>query len=49
MFPNQPSITLYYPLAEFLGAGEGLMTYTFADAVNPSLTFGFKKACGISG
>ncbi|MBF0194893.1 MAG: hypothetical protein HQL71_10050 [Magnetococcales bacterium] len=36
LFPNQPSITLYDPLAELLGAGDGKFTYTFADAVKLS-------------
>lgn len=33
MFPKTPAITLHDPLAEFLGAGDGLLTYTFDDAV----------------
>ncbi|MBF0136791.1 MAG: hypothetical protein H7833_16365 [Magnetococcus sp. DMHC-1] len=32
-FPLEPTITLYDPLAEFLGGGKGLFTYTFEDAV----------------
>ncbi len=32
-FPQEPSITLYDPLAEFLGAGDGHITYRFEDAV----------------
>lgn len=33
MFPKTPSITLYDPLGDLLGAGDGLFTYTFDDAV----------------
>ncbi|MEO5350872.1 MAG: hypothetical protein H7836_14690 [Magnetococcus sp. YQC-3] len=33
MFPKTPAITLYDPLADFLGAGDGHITYTFDDAV----------------
>ncbi len=36
MFPQDISITLYDPLAELLGAGEGRFTYTFDDAVKLS-------------
>ncbi|MBF0443971.1 MAG: hypothetical protein HQL68_00140 [Magnetococcales bacterium] len=36
IFPDQPSITLYDPLAELLGAGDGKFTYTFVDAVKLS-------------
>ncbi len=33
-YQNAPSITLYDPLADFLGASQdGLLTYTYADAV----------------
>src|SRR5690625_7105459 len=33
-YSDAPSITLYDPLADFLGASqEGLLTYTYADAV----------------
>ncbi|MBF8271788.1 MAG: hypothetical protein HW380_893 [Magnetococcales bacterium] len=33
MFPETPSITCHDPLAELLGAGSGVFTYTFDDAV----------------
>lgn len=33
MFPKTPSITLYDPLGDLLGAGGGQFTYTFEDAV----------------
>lgn len=33
MFPKTPSITLYDPLGDLLGAGDGYFTYTFEDAV----------------
>jgi hypothetical protein len=33
MFPSTPAITLYDPLGHLLGAGDGLFTYTFIDAV----------------
>jgi len=36
MFPQDISITLYDPLAELLGAGEGRFTYTFDDAAKLS-------------
>ncbi|MBF0382596.1 MAG: hypothetical protein HQL69_16365 [Magnetococcales bacterium] len=36
MFPDQPAITLFDPLAELLGAGDGRLTYTFDDAVKLS-------------
>ncbi|MBF0382745.1 MAG: hypothetical protein HQL69_17115 [Magnetococcales bacterium] len=36
IFPSQPSITLYDPLADLLGAGDGKFTYTFGDAVKLS-------------
>ncbi|HHB12047.1 MAG TPA: hypothetical protein ENK62_02465 [Chromatiales bacterium] len=32
-YPNRPEITLYDPLAELLGAGDGRLTYRFTDAV----------------
>lgn len=32
-FPDRPAITLYDPLAELLGAGDGRLTYHFTDAV----------------
>jgi hypothetical protein len=35
-FPETPSITLFDPLAELLGAGDGLFHYTFDDAVKLS-------------
>ncbi|MBF0426202.1 MAG: hypothetical protein HQL66_10345 [Magnetococcales bacterium] len=35
-FPSEPTITVRDPLAEFLGAGKGYFTYTFADAVRLS-------------
>jgi hypothetical protein len=36
LFPLEPAITLYDPLGELLGAGEGVFTYTFDDAVKLS-------------
>ena len=36
MFPQDTSITLYDPLAELLGAGDGRFTYTFDDAAKLS-------------
>ncbi|MEO5362796.1 MAG: hypothetical protein H7838_04135 [Magnetococcus sp. DMHC-8] len=33
MFPKHPAITLYDPLGDLLGAGDGHFTYTFDDAV----------------
>ena len=33
MFPDTPSIRLYDPLGDLLGAGDGHFTYTFDDAV----------------
>ncbi|MBF0160201.1 MAG: hypothetical protein HQL58_11835 [Magnetococcales bacterium] len=36
MFPKQPSITLYDPLAELLGAGDGHFSYCFDDVVKLS-------------
>ncbi|MBF0401788.1 MAG: hypothetical protein HQL90_13605 [Magnetococcales bacterium] len=33
MFPKTPAITLYDPLGDLLGAGDGHFTYTFEDAV----------------
>ncbi|MBF0359076.1 MAG: hypothetical protein HQL70_10755 [Magnetococcales bacterium] len=36
LFPTNPSITLYDPLGELLGAGDGKFTYTFDDAVKLS-------------
>lgn len=33
MFPKTPAITLYDPLGDLLGAGDGHFTYTFDDAV----------------
>ncbi len=36
MFPQDLSITLYDPLAELLGAGDGYFSYTFDDAVKLS-------------
>ena len=33
MFPKTPSITLYDPLGDLLGAGDGHFTYIFEDAV----------------
>lgn len=33
MFPDTPSITLYDPLGDVLGAADGRFTYTFSDAV----------------
>lgn len=35
-FPETPSLTTCDPLAEFLGAGDGCFTYTFADVVKLS-------------
>lgn len=35
-FPATPSITLFDPLAELLGAGDGLFRYTFDDVVKLS-------------
>ncbi|MBF0455676.1 MAG: hypothetical protein HQL72_12775 [Magnetococcales bacterium] len=35
-FPQEPAITLYDPLADLLGAGDGHFTYTFDDAVKLS-------------
>jgi hypothetical protein len=32
-FAQIPSITLYDPLSRFLGAGDGLLTYTYEDAL----------------
>ncbi|MCP4127997.1 MAG: hypothetical protein GY753_13160 [Gammaproteobacteria bacterium] len=36
MFPQDLSLTLYDPLAELLGAGDGYFSYTFDDAVKLS-------------
>ncbi len=36
MFPQDTTITLYDPLAELLGAGDGQFTYTFDDAAKLS-------------
>ena len=36
LFPNEPSITLYDPLAELLGVGDGRFHYRFIDAVKLS-------------
>ncbi len=36
MFPKTPAITLYDPLADLLGAGDGHLHYTFDDAVKLS-------------
>lgn len=36
MFPAQPAIILFDPLAELLGAGDGKFTYIFDDAVKLS-------------
>ncbi|MBF0186269.1 MAG: hypothetical protein HQM06_18025 [Magnetococcales bacterium] len=33
IFPTTPSITLYDPLGDLLGAGDGHFTYSFVDAV----------------
>ena len=33
LFPDEPAITLYDPLADLLGAGDGHFRYTFDDAV----------------
>ncbi len=35
-FPTTPSITFFDPLAEFLGAGDGVFHYTFDDVVRLS-------------
>jgi len=35
-FPQTPSVTLFDPLAELLGAGDGRFHYTFSDAVKLS-------------
>ena len=35
-FPATPSITLFDPLARFLGVGDGQLHYTFEDAVKLS-------------
>lgn len=35
-FPTTPSITLFDPLAQFLGVGDGQLRYTFEDAVKLS-------------
>ncbi len=35
-FPSSPSITVFDPLAQFLGAGDGLFHYTFEDVVKLS-------------
>ncbi len=36
MFPAKPAISLYDPLGDLLGAGDGLFTYTYDDAVKLS-------------
>lgn len=36
MFTDSPTITLHDPLAEFLGAGDGVFTYAFNDVVKLS-------------
>ena len=36
VFPTTPNITLFDPLAEFLGAGDGVFLYTFDDVVKLS-------------
>ena len=36
LYPANPTITLFDPLAELLGAGDGKFTYTFIDAVKLS-------------
>ncbi len=36
MFPAEPAITLYDPLADLLGAGDGYFEYRFEDAVKLS-------------
>ncbi len=36
MFPEKPAISLYDPLGDLLGAGDGLFTYTYDDAVKLS-------------
>ncbi|KRT56149.1 FmdE family protein [endosymbiont of Ridgeia piscesae] len=36
MFPQEPSLHFFDPLAELLGAGDGHFTYTFDDAVKLS-------------
>ncbi|MEO5377639.1 MAG: hypothetical protein H7832_07660 [Magnetococcus sp. DMHC-6] len=51
MFPKTPAITLYDPLGELLGAGDGHFTYTFDDAVKlaghacPTVVSAFLMAC----
>ena len=50
-FPSEPSITVFDPLAELLGAGDGHFSYTFSDVVRlsghacPTVAGAFLMAC----